>query len=171
MKQLLKNPVKFNFLVLLLFPALFIVMGLMGFGYDTIKTAFLSPASAISYALGQLFESSDVPAEKVNKTIMGVIGSYQFCFVFYGIMTAVTILMKKLESNIKLYKTVTYIQYVIWLITWFLFYIQMGINLIYSKWVVLLAVMFLPTAFLIACGMGKTASVKNEEIVVEYEEE
>jgi uncharacterized protein YacL len=143
----------------------------VGFGFDTIKTAFFSPASAVSYAMGELFETDGIHNEKVNKAVMGVIGSYLFCFLFYGIMTAVTILMKKLQSKITLYKTVTYIQYALWLIVWFLFYIQMGINFIYSKWVILLVILFLPTAFLIACGMGKTASIKNEEIIVEYEEE
>lgn len=171
MKKFLKDPIKFNFLVLLLFPVLFIIMCIMGFSFDTVKTAFFSPASAISYALGQLFEGSDVTAERINKAVMGVIGTYGFAFVFFGIMTVAAILMSKLESRIKLYKTITCIQYIIWLIIWFSFYIQMGINLICSRWVILLAVMFLPTAFLIACGMGKTAAIKNEKNIIEYEEE
>ncbi|MBE6845468.1 MAG: hypothetical protein E7508_07135 [Ruminococcus sp.] len=171
MKKYLKDPIKFNFLVLLLFPVLFIIMCIMGFAFGAVKTAFFSPASAISYAFGQIFGGGDATAERISKAIMGVIGTYGFAFVFFGIMAAAAFLMSKLECRIKLYKTVTFIQYVIWMIIWFAFYIQMGAYFICSKWIVVLAVMFLPTAFLIACGMGKTASVKNENIIVEYEEE
>lgn len=175
MKKLYKNPIKFNLYFLMLFPLIFIIIGIISFFSEDVRQVFYAPASLLGYLTGELFSKFGAEEEKVSRAITDLLCTYQFSLTAYILLLGSDIFSFMLlkRGNIKAYIIITVTECILWFCVWTLFYIQIGFWNIYSVGLIAIMILFLFTTFIISNIIGKAISIKPKENDVEviYEED
>ncbi|MGN0612884.1 MAG: hypothetical protein ACI4JB_03210 [Porcipelethomonas sp.] len=162
-RKFCKDPVKFNLLVLTAFPLIFIFTGFMGYSSDRFRHIFFSPHLIYGSFIAGLIEKMGCSAGWFYKISAKVLYTYPFWFLIYGVLLILEIFAWGLymHGRADVYRRLTITVYFFWIFFAVAAFIQTGIMLVNTVWIIAVFVLFLPAAFLLSSGIGKTVSVKT----------
>lgn len=173
MKKFLKDPIKYNLFFLTAFPVIFIILGLLSKFSDKAKTIFFAPVFIYTYIVERLEKIFGFDPQFLYDLSADVFHSRLFWIILYIMLFVSAVISCRFGLNEKTrsYKILTIVVYAVWFCLINSVLIRVGVLLINSAAIAVVLILFLPVNLVIASGIGKTVSVRKEEIIVEYEEE
>lgn len=159
----LKNPIHFNLLVLTVIPIIFILIGVLSLFSETIQNIFFSPVYVYSYVTEKAADFFGADADAVCNTVFSLFYNYTTMFSFYFLILSGNIIVYYLHEQgmAGIYKKAEMIFYIVLMLLLIPTFIYTGVIFIDTFGLIFAVILFLPSMFLLSCGIGKTVSVKN----------
>ncbi len=163
LKLWLKNPIRFNLLVLTVIPIIFILVGVLSLFSETIQNIFFSPVYVYSYVISKIADFFGGDADTVCNTAFSLFCNYTTMFGVYFLILSGNIIVYYLNEQgmTGIYKKAEMIFYIVLMLLLISTFIYIGTICIKSVGLIFIILLFLPVMFVMSCGVGKTVSVEN----------